>query len=223
VIYNAVFVMISAATTRAIAVGLLYVLVWEILMANFVSGVRLLSVSHYGLRIANGFINDSLLQAGLSAGRDSRCPRGAAAEFRGHELDREGRHPVIDAAGQRQRERPQVPVPGGHGQATSRYHDESDRYRHQHADADVGVTARRPPDDQESGHAGRGGADAAEDGRVPPPRPGGQHVGVPRHGPDDQDREDQVADQEWLDQREARSSRGCERAARDDAGDADAG
>jgi ABC-2 type transport system permease protein len=67
VIYNAVFVMISAATTRAIAVGLLYVLVWEILMANFVSGVRLLSVSHYGLGIANGFINDSLLQAGLSA------------------------------------------------------------------------------------------------------------------------------------------------------------
>ena len=65
-IYNAVFVMISAATTRAIAVGLLYVLVWEILMSNFVSGVRLLSVSHYGLGIANAFINDSLLQAGLS-------------------------------------------------------------------------------------------------------------------------------------------------------------
>ena len=35
-------------------------------MANFVSGVRLLSVSHYGLGIANAFINDSLLQAGLS-------------------------------------------------------------------------------------------------------------------------------------------------------------
>jgi ABC-2 type transport system permease protein len=66
VIYNAVFVMLSVATTRAIAVGLLYVLVWEILMANFVSGVRLLSVSHYGLGIANGIVNDSLLQAGLS-------------------------------------------------------------------------------------------------------------------------------------------------------------
>jgi ABC-2 type transport system permease protein len=65
VIYNAVFVMVSVATTRAIAVGLLYVLVWEVLMANFVSGVRLLSVSHYGLGIANGFANDSALQAGL--------------------------------------------------------------------------------------------------------------------------------------------------------------
>ena len=66
VIYNAVFVMVSVATTRAIAVGLLYVLVWEVLLANFVGGVRLLSVSHYGLGIANGFVNDPALQAGLN-------------------------------------------------------------------------------------------------------------------------------------------------------------
>ncbi len=66
VIYNAVFVMLSVATTRAIAAGLLYVLVWEVLLANFVSGVRLLSVSHYGLGIANGFVNDQALQAGLT-------------------------------------------------------------------------------------------------------------------------------------------------------------
>jgi ABC-2 type transport system permease protein len=66
VIYNAVFVMVSVATTRAIAVGLLYVLVWEVLLANFVGGVRLLSVSHYGLGIANGFASDTALEAGLS-------------------------------------------------------------------------------------------------------------------------------------------------------------
>ena len=66
VIYNAVFVMVSVATTRAIAVGLLYVLVWEALLANFVGGVRLLSVSHYGLGIANGFASDTALEAGLS-------------------------------------------------------------------------------------------------------------------------------------------------------------
>ena len=65
VIYNAVFVMVSVATTRAIAVGLLYVLVWEVLLANFVSGARLLSVSHYGLGIADGFVTDPALQAGL--------------------------------------------------------------------------------------------------------------------------------------------------------------
>jgi ABC-2 type transport system permease protein len=66
VIYNAVFVMVSVATTRAIAVGLLYVLVWEALLANFAGGVRLLSVSHYGLGIANGFASDTALEAGLS-------------------------------------------------------------------------------------------------------------------------------------------------------------
>ncbi len=66
VIYNAVFVMISVATTRAIAVGLLYVLIWEALLSNFVSGARLLSVSHYGLGIANGIAHDSSLNAGLS-------------------------------------------------------------------------------------------------------------------------------------------------------------
>ena len=66
VIYNAVFVMVSVATTRAIAVGLLYVLIWESLLSNFVSGARLLSVSHYSLGIANGFANDSALNASLT-------------------------------------------------------------------------------------------------------------------------------------------------------------
>jgi ABC-2 type transport system permease protein len=66
VIYNAIFIMVSAATTRAIAVGLLYVLIWEALLSNFVSGARLLSVSHYGLGIANGIAHDSSLNAGLS-------------------------------------------------------------------------------------------------------------------------------------------------------------
>jgi ABC-2 type transport system permease protein len=66
VIYNAVFVMISVAPTRAIAVGLLYVLIWEALLSNFVSGARLLSVGHYGLGIANGFAHDPSLSAGLT-------------------------------------------------------------------------------------------------------------------------------------------------------------
>ena len=65
-IYNAIFVMVSAATTRAIAVGLLYVLIWEALLSNFVSGARLLSVGHYSLGIANGIAHDTSLNAGLT-------------------------------------------------------------------------------------------------------------------------------------------------------------
>jgi ABC-2 type transport system permease protein len=66
VIYNALFIMISAATTRAIAVGLLYVLIWEGLLGNFVSGARELSIGHYSLGIADSIAHDASLQAGLS-------------------------------------------------------------------------------------------------------------------------------------------------------------
>ena len=52
VIYNALFVMISVLTTRAIAIGLLYLLVWESLLGNLVSGVGVLSVGQYSLSIA---------------------------------------------------------------------------------------------------------------------------------------------------------------------------
>ena len=68
VIYNAVFVMVSVATTRAIAVGLLYVLIWEVLLSNLVSGARLLSISHYSLGVANSIVNDPALNASLTLG-----------------------------------------------------------------------------------------------------------------------------------------------------------
>ena len=66
VIYNALFVMLSVLTTRAIAVGLLYVLIWEAVLGNFVSGARLLSVEQYSLGIANSIARYSALNAGLS-------------------------------------------------------------------------------------------------------------------------------------------------------------
>jgi ABC-2 type transport system permease protein len=68
VIYNALFVMLSVLTTRAIAVGLLYVLVWEAVLGNFVSGARVLSVEQYSLGIANSIAHYSALNAGLTLG-----------------------------------------------------------------------------------------------------------------------------------------------------------
>jgi ABC-2 type transport system permease protein len=67
-IYNAVFVMLSVLTTRAVAFGLLYVLIWESLLTNFVSGAKLLSIGHYSLGIANAIAHDPNLNAGISAG-----------------------------------------------------------------------------------------------------------------------------------------------------------
>ena len=56
--YNAVFVMMSVVTTRAIAIGLLYALIWEGLLANLVAGARLLSVGQYSLGIANSIAHE---------------------------------------------------------------------------------------------------------------------------------------------------------------------
>jgi ABC-2 type transport system permease protein len=66
VIYTAVFVMISVLTTRAIAVGLLYVLIWESVLANFVSGARELSIGQYSLSVANSIAHDPNLNAHLT-------------------------------------------------------------------------------------------------------------------------------------------------------------
>ncbi len=65
VVYSAVFVLASAATTRAIAYGLLYVAVWEGLLGNLVGGVHVLSVAHYALGVANAIYPDQDLRAGL--------------------------------------------------------------------------------------------------------------------------------------------------------------
>ena len=63
VIYTAVFVLASVLTTRAIAAGLLYVLIWEGLLGNIVGGARILSIAHYSLGIANAIYPDKDLNA----------------------------------------------------------------------------------------------------------------------------------------------------------------
>jgi ABC-2 type transport system permease protein len=68
VMYNAIFLMISVLTTRAIAVGLLYALIWEGLLANLVAGARLLSVGQYSLGIANSIAHEPSLNAALTPG-----------------------------------------------------------------------------------------------------------------------------------------------------------
>lgn len=70
VFYNALFVMLSAvfSPSRSLAFGLLYVLLWEGLLANLVAGVRLLSIGHYALAIANSIAHDAQLHSTLNIG-----------------------------------------------------------------------------------------------------------------------------------------------------------
>jgi ABC-2 type transport system permease protein len=70
VIYNALFVMLTAvfSPSRALAFGLLYILLWEGLLASLVPGVGLLSIEHYSLAIANSIAHNSALDARLTLG-----------------------------------------------------------------------------------------------------------------------------------------------------------
>jgi len=66
VVYNALFVMLSVVTSRAIAAGLLYLLIWEGLLGNLVGGVRLLSVDQYALGISDSVAHNASLHAHLT-------------------------------------------------------------------------------------------------------------------------------------------------------------
>jgi ABC-2 type transport system permease protein len=66
VIYSAIFVMLSAVTTRAIIIGLAYVLIWEALLGAYAGGTHLLSAAQYSLGIANSIAQYKSLNASLS-------------------------------------------------------------------------------------------------------------------------------------------------------------
>jgi ABC-2 type transport system permease protein len=70
VIYNALFVMLTVVFSpgQALAIGMLYVLAWEGLLASLVPGVSLLSAEHYSLAVANSIAHDAALHAYLNVG-----------------------------------------------------------------------------------------------------------------------------------------------------------
>ncbi|RIK37094.1 MAG: hypothetical protein DCC58_18470 [Chloroflexi bacterium] len=49
--YGAIFMAVSLIVPRALLVGMLYTLVWEVTFASFLPGVRLISVRHYVVSI----------------------------------------------------------------------------------------------------------------------------------------------------------------------------
>jgi ABC-2 type transport system permease protein len=75
VVYNALFVWLSTATSRALIAGLGYVVIWEGVLANLVGGARILSVSHYGLAVASSVAPGHALQPGV--GLVTACVLGA--------------------------------------------------------------------------------------------------------------------------------------------------
>ena len=66
--YTAMFLALSLVTRRPVAVGLVYIVLWENLLVRFVSGAKGLSVQQYAATLAHGISGNDILPAtGLSA------------------------------------------------------------------------------------------------------------------------------------------------------------
>ncbi|WP_328465204.1 ABC transporter permease [Actinoplanes sp. NBC_00393] len=66
--YSALFVLLSLLTRRPVLLGLVYILVWEGLLGNFLSGTRVLSIQQYVITIADKISPTAILtsQVGLT-------------------------------------------------------------------------------------------------------------------------------------------------------------
>jgi ABC-2 type transport system permease protein len=59
--YSAAFLALSLMTRRPVAVGLLYIVLWENLLVRFVSGAKVLSVQQYSTTLAHGISRGDIL------------------------------------------------------------------------------------------------------------------------------------------------------------------
>jgi ABC-2 type transport system permease protein len=56
--YGAVFLLVSLVIPRALLVGVIYILLWESLLARFIPGIRVLSIRHFIQSIFIHLLND---------------------------------------------------------------------------------------------------------------------------------------------------------------------
>ncbi|HEX8627734.1 MAG TPA: ABC transporter permease [Catenuloplanes sp.] len=66
VVYSAFFLLLSLISKRPVLLGLVYVLVWEGLLGNFVAGTRVLSIEQYVITIADRIAPTGLLPTNVS-------------------------------------------------------------------------------------------------------------------------------------------------------------
>ncbi|MET7747150.1 ABC transporter permease [Micromonospora sp. NPDC005367] len=64
--YSALFLALSLITRRPVLLGLVYVLIWEGLLGNFVSGTKVLSIQQYVIALADRLAPTSLLETSVS-------------------------------------------------------------------------------------------------------------------------------------------------------------
>ncbi|WP_216215160.1 ABC transporter permease subunit [Amycolatopsis aidingensis] len=60
-VYTALFLALSLLSRRPVAVGLVYIMLWENVLTRFVDGARVLSVQQYSTTLAGGIADTELL------------------------------------------------------------------------------------------------------------------------------------------------------------------
>ena len=68
--YCALFVMLAVISRNAVVIGLVYVLVWESLIGQFVPGAQALSIQQWSLAIAERIVGDQAGALGVSSAVD---------------------------------------------------------------------------------------------------------------------------------------------------------
>lgn len=66
--YSALFLALSVMTKRPVAVGLVYIVLWENILVSYVSGARVFSVRQHATAIADSIGNTQLIDASVSVG-----------------------------------------------------------------------------------------------------------------------------------------------------------
>ena len=66
--YTAVFLALSLVTSRALVVGLAYVVIWEGAVAGLFDGTRILSIRQHALAIADALGGEGAIEAGIELG-----------------------------------------------------------------------------------------------------------------------------------------------------------
>jgi ABC-2 type transport system permease protein len=64
--YSALFLALSAMTKRPVAVGLVYLVLWENILVSYVSGARIFSVRQHATAIADSIGNTQLIESSVS-------------------------------------------------------------------------------------------------------------------------------------------------------------
>jgi ABC-2 type transport system permease protein len=64
--YSALFALLSLVTRRPVLIGLAYILIWESLLTNILTGTRVLSIQQYVLAVVDRVSASTLLTANVS-------------------------------------------------------------------------------------------------------------------------------------------------------------